>query len=80
MLRGPQGLSALTEKHRQIEQMEEQNADLRRDIEAKQQRIERLRHDADEQELEVRKRTKMQRPGETKFILPDAPTSTSTAP
>ena len=56
MLRGPQGLGALTGKHRQIHALEEQNADLRRDIAAKKERIGRLQHDATTQELEVRKR------------------------
>jgi cell division protein FtsB len=83
MLRGPQGLSALTSKHHEIRQMEEQNADLQRDIQAKRDRIERLKHDPSTQELEVRKRMKMQLPGETKFIVPDAsaaPGSATQAP
>lgn len=70
MLRGPQGLSALSEKHHEIRSIEEQNAELQRDIEAKRTRIERLKHDSSAQELEIRKRLKMQRPGETRFVLP----------
>ena len=70
MLRGPQGLSALSEKHHEIRSIEEQNAELQRDIEAKRTRIERLKHDSSAQELEIRKRLKMQRPGETQFVLP----------
>jgi hypothetical protein len=46
---------------------------LRRDIAAKKERIVRLQHDPSTQELEVRKRTKMRREGETKFVLPDPP-------
>jgi cell division protein FtsB len=76
MLRGPQGLSALTAKHKQIQSLEEQNADLRRDIETKKKRIARLQHDPSTQELEIRKRMKMQRDGETKFVLPDQPAAT----
>lgn len=76
MLRGPQGLNALTAKHREIQQLEEQNANLRRDIDAKRERIGRLQHDPNTQELEVRKRMKMQRQGETKFVLPDQPAAT----
>lgn len=76
MLRGPQGLSALTAKHKEIQLLEEQNADLRRDIEAKKKRISRLQHDPSTQELEIRKRMKMQRDGETKFVLPDQPAAT----
>lgn len=71
MLRGPQGLTALSEKHKQIQSIEEQNADLQRDIEAKKARIDRLKHDASAQELEIRKRLKLQRPGETQFVLPN---------
>jgi cell division protein FtsB len=72
MLRGPQGLSALEEKQREIRMLEEQNADLRRDIELKKQRIERLKNDPHTQELEIRKRLHKQHPGETQFILPEA--------
>ncbi|MDQ2946942.1 MAG: septum formation initiator family protein [Acidobacteriota bacterium] len=75
MLRGPQGLNALTEKHHEIRSLEEQNADLQRDIDAKRERIEKLKHDASTQELEVRKRLKMQREGETQFALPDQPST-----
>lgn len=73
MLRGPQGLSALAEKRREVRELEEKNANLMRDIEAKRQRIERLKHDRATQELEIRKRLKLQHPGETSFVLPDAP-------
>ena len=75
MLRGPQGLSALSEKHREIQSIDEQNANLRRDIEAKKARIDRLKHDASAQELEIRKRLKMQRQGETQFVLPNQESS-----
>jgi cell division protein FtsB len=71
MLKGPQGLSALTEKHHEISVLEEQNADLQRDIDTKRQRIDRLKHDSNEQELEVRKRLKMGKEGEMHFILPE---------
>ena len=73
MLRGPQGLSALAEKRREVRQLEEKNANLMRDNEAKRQRIERLKHDRSAQEVEIRKRLKLQRPGETSFVLPDQP-------
>jgi cell division protein FtsB len=73
MLRGPQGLSALAEKRREVRQLEEKNADLVRDNDAKRLRIERLKHDRSAQEVEIRKRLKLQRPGETSFVLPDQP-------
>lgn len=75
MLRGPQGLSALTEKHHQISVLEEQNANLQREIDLKKERIERLKKDPNTWELEVRKRLKMQREGDTQFILPDGGTA-----
>ena len=77
MLRGPQGVNALTEKHRQIRTLEEENADLERDIDAKRHRIDRLKHDASAQEVEIRKRLKMQREGETQFVLPDQSSATT---
>ena len=55
MLRGPQGLSALAEKRRQIRVLQEENANLARDIEQKKQLIERLQKDPATQELELRK-------------------------
>ncbi len=55
MLRGPQGISALTEKRHEIQRLEEQNANLQRDLEAKKQRIERLKNDPTTQELELEK-------------------------
>ena len=67
MLRGPQGLSALSEKHQQIRTLEEQNANLQRDIEAKKQRIERLKNDPSTQEVEVEKRLGKVHPGDTEF-------------
>jgi cell division protein FtsB len=79
MLRGPQGLSALEEKRQEIRTLEEQNADLERDIEAKRQRIELLKNDPHTQELEIRKRLHKQRPDETEFILPGRPAAQTAA-
>lgn len=67
MLRGPQGLSALSEKHHEIRTLEEQNANLARDIEAKKKRIERLKNDPSTQEVEVEKRLGRLHPGDTEF-------------
>jgi hypothetical protein len=55
MLRGPQGLNALAEKHRQIRLLEEQNANLSRAISEKKQHIQRLKSDPSTQELELQK-------------------------
>jgi len=69
MLRGPQGLSALAEKHREIRTLEEKNANLARDIEAKKQRIERLKNDPSTQGVEVQKRLGKLAPGATEFKI-----------
>jgi cell division protein FtsB len=55
MLRGPQGLSALSEKQKQIRSLEEENANLSREVEARKQHIKRLASDPATQVLELRK-------------------------
>jgi len=72
-IQGPQGLPALFEKHREIRRLEEQNAALAHEVEMRQERIKRLQTSPSEQEMEIRKNLKLLRPGETTFILPDAP-------
>ncbi len=69
MLRGPQGVSALEDKHRQIRALEEQNANLERDIEAKKQRIERLKNDPSTQRVEIQKRLGKMPEGATEFKI-----------
>jgi cell division protein FtsB len=75
-LKGPQGIQGLIEKHKEIRQLEEQNAALARENERRRDRIERLEDNRSEQELEIRKQLKLLRPGETTFILPEAPKDT----
>ena len=70
---GPQGLQTLLEKHREIRQLQEQNAALTREIEHRRDRIRRLEDSRSEQEMEIRKQLKLLKPGETTFILPEAP-------
>ncbi len=72
-LQGPQGIPALQEKRREIRRMEEENANLAREIQYRRDRIKKLQDNPAEQELEVRKDLKLLRPGETSFILPDRP-------
>jgi cell division protein FtsB len=55
MLRGPRGLSALSEKHRQIRTMQEENANLAHEVEVRKQHIKRLESDKATQVLELRK-------------------------
>ena len=77
VLRGPGGMSALGEKRREVQALEEQNARLSREIQQKRERIERLKNSTSEQELEIRRQLKLQRPGETTFILPESPKTDS---
>lgn len=85
MLRGPQGLTALSEKRHEIRTLEEQNADLRRDIDAKKLRIERLKNDPGTQQVEIEKRLGKVLPGATEFresgqhLATDAEKSSRTA-
>ena len=78
-LRGPRGIPALLEKRREIQSLQEQNANLVQRIDARKERIRRLEHDRNEQERVIRERLKLQRPGETTFKLPDAPDATPAA-
>ena len=72
-LRGPQGVEALLDKHREIRALQEQNAVVAREIERRKERIRRLKESQSEQDMEIRKQLKLLRPGETTFILPDGP-------
>lgn len=78
-LRGPQGVQALIEKYREIRTLEAQNAGRVVENQRRRERIERLRSNTSEQEMEIRKQLKLLRPGETTFILPDAPKSSGSA-
>jgi cell division protein FtsB len=83
-LRGPQGIPALMNKWREIRKLEEDNASLQRENDYRRDRIKKLQESPSEQELEIRKKLKLLRPGETSFILPDQPkqegANPSTAP
>jgi cell division protein FtsB len=71
-LRGPQGFQTLLEKRREIRDWEERNDVIRRENERRKERIRRLQESRSEQDLEIRKQLKLQKPGETTFILPDS--------
>jgi cell division protein FtsB len=70
-LRGPNGIPGLLEKRRLVQEYELNNEQLQREIEQKQQRIERLENDPGEQEIEIRQRLKLAAPGEKIYILDD---------
>jgi cell division protein FtsB len=79
-LRGPQGLQTLIEKRREIRDLEERNANLKRENERRKERIHRLQESRSEQEMEIRKQLKLQKSGETTFILPDSEQKEKAAP
>lgn len=79
-LRGPQGLQTLIEKRREIRDLEERNANTRRENDRRKDRIRRLEDSRSEQEMEIRKQLKLQRPGETTFILPESEQKEKAAP
>jgi cell division protein FtsB len=70
-LRGPNGVSAIAVKRQEIQKLEQDNEALHREIEAKKTRIERLKNNPDEQEMEIRKELKLMKPGEKSYIMPD---------
>jgi cell division protein FtsB len=70
-LRGPNGIPALLDKRRQVQDYEAGNEQMHREIEQKQERIERLRNDPREQEIEIRQRLKFAGHGEKIFIIDD---------
>jgi cell division protein FtsB len=72
-LRGPQGITALLDKRHEVRMLEEQNAAQAAENERRRERIHRLEENSTEQEMEIRKQLKLLRPGETTFILEDAP-------
>ena len=72
-LRGPQGLPALRDRWTEIRKLEEENANLQRENDYRRERIKKLEGSVSEQELEIRKKLKLLRPGETSFILPEQP-------
>jgi cell division protein FtsB len=71
-LRGPQGFQSLIEKRREIRFLEERNANIKLENDRRKERIKRLEESRSEQEMEIRKQLKLQRPGETTFILPES--------
>jgi len=80
VLRGPQGIPALRGKWREIRTLEEDNANLQRENQYRRDRIKKLEENPSAQELEIRKKLKLVRPGETSFILPDPPKAEASKP
>jgi cell division protein FtsB len=74
-LRGPNGVSALMEKRQEIRSLEKENELLQKEIAAKRNRVERLKNNPEEQEMEIRKELKLLKPGEKSYIMQDTPSS-----
>ena len=70
-LRGPKGIHALVEKQTQIQKLEQRNAALAKEVERMRDRIRRMDENPAQQELEIRDRLKLVRPGEKVFITGD---------
>lgn len=68
-LEGPGGIPALLAKRRQVALYEQENQQLLRENTQKEQRIDRLENNPIEQEMEIRQRLKLARPGEKIYIL-----------
>lgn len=68
-LRGPNGIPGYLEKRRLVHEYEETNQQLVREIEQKQQRIQRLKDNPADQEMEIRHKLKLTKPGEKVYIL-----------
>jgi cell division protein FtsB len=79
-LRRPQGIPAIKARWTEIRKLEEENANLQRENDYRRERIKKLESSVSEQELEIRKKLKLLRPGETSFILPEQPKQPSVAP
>lgn len=72
-LQGPQGVPGLIEKRRLIREYEKKNAEMARKIEEQRARIGRFSDSPAGQEMEIRQRLKLVKPGEKVFILQDTP-------
>ncbi|MGA2116454.1 MAG: septum formation initiator family protein [Bryobacteraceae bacterium] len=74
---GPRGVHALLEKQDQIQKLEQHNAALAKEVERMREHIKRMDENPSQQELEIRDRLKLVRPGEKVFITgdPDKPDS-----
>ena len=71
-LEGPNGIPALLARRHQVAEFERQNQQILRENTQKEQRIERLENNPIEQEMEIRQRLKLAKPGEKIYILDDS--------
>jgi len=67
---GDNGVAALMERRNQVQNLQAQNAELERRNRMRADRIERLLESREEQELEIRRRFKLQKKDSVDFYLP----------
>jgi septal ring factor EnvC (AmiA/AmiB activator) len=72
-LRVPQSINALRGKHQRMRQLQIENADLTKEIDARRQRIRELEGNRTRQELELRRERKMLREDEKSVVTPEEP-------
>jgi len=70
-LAGPQGIPLVLERHRQVDELRRQNAELKREIESRKARIQSLAENPADVELEIRRQLKLLKKEETIFLLPE---------
>ena len=72
-MRGPQVIPALFTTWDEIRAMERNNAELKREVDMRRDRVEQLKKDPEAMELEFRRLLEMQKKGEVDFKLQTAP-------
>jgi cell division protein FtsB len=75
VLEGPNGIPALLAKRHQVAEYQQQNQQIMRENAQKEQRIDRLENNPIEQEMEIRQRLKLAKPGEKIYIIDDTSTN-----
>ena len=70
-LTGPQGVSALFGKWNELERIQRENANLASKLEARKEKLRLLKESAVQQELEIRRKLKRLKKGETIYDVPD---------
>jgi cell division protein FtsB len=69
VLQGPNGIPGLLAKRREVKDLEQVTQRMHRELEEKQQHIQRLEQNPAAQEFEIRQRLKLARPGEKIYII-----------
>ncbi len=72
-LRGPGGIPSVLEKQRVLRELERENAQLTREVDAETKRVHELRNDPQVIEKEIRDKLKLTRPDETTYIIKQQP-------